>query len=127
MTSENASVVITSARCFAGAWHTGAMNDPLPSGERRPQPPGFHAQLVLAVLFALLALGIWWTSRTATEPGPALAQEVQRGLLLPFVLGAVSAAINAQAIRGGRALSPALRGAPILVFLAALLVLRLAG
>lgn len=103
------------------------MNDPLHSGERGPRPPGFHVQLLLAVLFGLLALGIWWTSRSEPGSGQALSQEVQRGLLLPFVLGGLTAAINALAIRSGRVLSPALRASPMLVFLAALFVLRLAG
>jgi hypothetical protein len=105
------------------------MNAPPPSHEPSPAKPGFRVQLLLAVVFALLALMIWWTSRSAPAAAAPelLAGDVQRGLLVPFVLGALCAAINAWAIHRGRVLAPALRASPVLVFVAALLVLRLGG
>jgi len=102
------------------------MNEP-PQLQQPPAKPGLRIQFLLAVVFALLGGMIWWTSR-GVAPAPALqVGDAQRGLLVPFVLGALCAAINALAIHGGRVLSPALRLSPILVFFAALLMLRLAG
>jgi len=105
------------------------MNEPPQVHERETRPRGLRVQLLLAILFGLLGLVLWWTSRAAPGAAPRaeLAESVQAGLLVPFVLGALCAGINALAIHRGRVLSPALRLSPVLVFFAALLVLRLAG
>jgi hypothetical protein len=105
------------------------MNEPPERRERKHAPPGFRAQSLAAIVFTLLAAMIWWTSRTVPDGGPPaeLAGDVGRGLLVPFVLAAFCAAINALAIHRGRTLQPALRAAPLLVFVAALVTLRLLG
>ena len=101
-------------------------DDPLDLRERKPPPAGFHAQCLAAAGFGFMAALAWWNSRTAPDFDAQVAAGL-RQLLLPCLLAAVCAAVNAAALRRGRSLTLLLRASPLLVFLAAMATQRLLG
>ncbi|QSX79325.1 hypothetical protein [Agrilutibacter solisilvae] len=97
--------------------------------DESPRPDrsrAFRAQCVMAAGFAVVALVAWWSSGTAPDVEDTIAGQI-RALTMPALLAAVCATVNALALHRGRTLSLMLRASPMLVFLAALVSLRLLG